>query len=284
MSVIYLVFFFYTEILLDEDYHIYYRRGTKWIALGKFDQAIEDDDECEWEILEGNNYELHLLIVSSNHCFYILVFNITSQSSYNGPVTGSHYVPTTASRTSTPSLFPKPLVSSLISARHIEIMTTLDMDQGLVSNKGARVSLETAWKRYTTIIKAISRVGDADWVSGKKPTDSEVIGVYSSKSVFYDQSKVLQHVRLHPEMVEWLEGSDLDADRVEETTSLWGFYKASYALKDLEKWLEQKQRESRTERKGKGKASQKAKRGDEGEESTGSAPKRIHKKSVGGRK
>lgn len=51
---------------LDQDYHIYYRRSTKWIALGSFDQAMQDNDECEWEILDGNIYELHLLIVSSN--------------------------------------------------------------------------------------------------------------------------------------------------------------------------------------------------------------------------
>ena len=158
------------------------------------------------------------------------------------------------------------------------------MDQGLVSIKGARVSIETAWKRYTTITKAISRVGEVDWESGKKPTDSEVIGVYTSKSVFYDQLKVFQHVRRHPEMIEWLEGSSLDADCGEMTTSLWGFYKASYTLKDLEKWLEQKQRESKSDRKGKMKASEKGKRGDEGEEATSSAPKRMHKKSVGGRK
>jgi hypothetical protein len=49
---------------LDQDYHIYYRRSTKWIALGRFDQAIEDDDECEWGLSEGNTPELHLLIVS----------------------------------------------------------------------------------------------------------------------------------------------------------------------------------------------------------------------------
>jgi hypothetical protein len=162
-------------------------------------------------------------------------------------------------------------------------MTALDMDESLVSDKGSRVSLETTWKRYTTIIKAISMVGETDWESGKKPTDSEVIGIYSSKSVFYDGAKVLQHVRIYSDMVEWLERSD-SADDVDETTSLWGYYKAVYTLKDLEKWLLQKQ----SDRKGKKKAtaqSQKGKRNSDGDKSTSSPPtKKSHKKSVGGRK
>jgi hypothetical protein len=56
---------------LDEDYHIYCRRSTKWIAIGKFDQAMEDDDECEWQMSENQTHELHLLVVSlsSQLCF-----------------------------------------------------------------------------------------------------------------------------------------------------------------------------------------------------------------------
>jgi hypothetical protein len=168
-------------------------------------------------------------------------------------------------------------------------MTALNMDQGLISNKGSRVSLETTWKRYTIITKAISKVSDTEWETGKKPTDGEIIGIYSSKSVYYDQAKVLQHVPRYPEMVEWLERSDMD--QVDETTSLWGFYKVAFTLKDLEKWLDLKQREVRSDRKGKKKAtvkprSQKGKRNDDGdgEDSTSPTPKKSHKKSVGGRK
>jgi hypothetical protein len=158
--------------------------------------------------------------------------------------------------------------------------------------KGSRASLETIWKRYTTIIKAISMVGETDWERGKKPAESEIIGVYGGKSAYYDQSKVLQFVRFYPEMVEWLERSDLDSE--EDPTGLWGFFKKSYILKDLEKWLEEKQKEkeTQTDRKGKKKAtvqhrSKKGKRGDDGDDSTSSPPpsKKSHKnKSVGGRK
>jgi hypothetical protein len=203
------------------------------------------------------------------YIYILLEININSQSSYNGPVTGSNYVASTVSvsRNTTPTTS-KPLDKS--SARQLEIMSVLDMDQSLISKKGSRVSLETIWKRYTSITKAISMVSSSDWDSGKKPTDSEIITIYNSKSVFYDQSKVLQHLPVYPEMIDWLERLE---DQVDETTSLWGYYKVGYTLRDLEKWLEQKQKESRSDQKGKKKADQ-------------SSPptKRIHKKSVGGRK
>jgi hypothetical protein len=175
----------------------------------------------------------------------------------------------------------------MISERQSEIMVALDMDRGLVGTKGSRASLETIWKRYTTIIKGISKVGDTDWALGKKPAEGEIIGVYGGKSAFYDQSKVLQYVRLHPEMAEWLERSDLDPE--DDATGLWGYYKTTYTLKDLEKWLEKKGKES-TDRKGKKKATvqlrnQKGKRGDDGDNSSSPPPsKKSHKKSVGGRK
>ena len=159
------------------------------------------------------------------------------------------------------------------------------MDQSLVSNKGACVSLETNWKRYITVVKAISKVGNIDWESGKRPTDSEVIVIYTSKSVFYDQSKVFQHVRLYPEMVEWLERSESDEKK---TTRLWGFNKATYTLKDLEMWVVEQQKDPQSDRKGKKKAAdklqnQKIKKHDDDDEPSSSS-KRIHKKSVGGRK
>jgi hypothetical protein len=56
---------FNINLHLDEEYHIYYRRGTKWIALGTFQQAMKDDDECEWDMSDDGIPQLHLLIVSS---------------------------------------------------------------------------------------------------------------------------------------------------------------------------------------------------------------------------
>jgi hypothetical protein len=52
-------------------------------------------------------------------------------------------------------------------------------------------------------------------------------------------------------MVQWLERSDVDAD--EDASALWGNYKTLYALKDLEKWLDEKQKqkqETKFDRKG----------------------------------
>lgn len=62
MCVLCIQFHFKLEFL-DEDNHIYYRKSTKWIALGRFDQAVEDDDECQWGLSDENTPELHILIV-----------------------------------------------------------------------------------------------------------------------------------------------------------------------------------------------------------------------------
>lgn len=268
-------FYFYLFILilgLDEDYHIYRRRSTKWIALGKFEQAMDDDDECEWQMSETQIHELHLLVVSlslsSKLCFGT---NPIYQSSYNGPVTGSHYVPSTISKTSVHNSTPTPSGScdvSSLSDRQNEIMTALDMDKGLVSKKGSSSSLEVIWKRYVVITKAISAVGDIDWVSGlKKPAQTEIISVYGGKSTFYEQAKILQRVKNYPDMVEWLERTDSNMDA---TTELWGFHKTMYVVKDLEKWLEKKVAEA----KGKGK----------GKKKVTDSVKKVHKKSAGVRK
>ena len=40
--------FLILDLNIDQEYNIYYCQSTKWIALGKFDQAIKDDNECEW--------------------------------------------------------------------------------------------------------------------------------------------------------------------------------------------------------------------------------------------
>jgi hypothetical protein len=53
------------KFYLDQDYHLYYRNSMKWIVLGTYDQAIEDDDEIRWDMsVGGDTHELHLLIVS----------------------------------------------------------------------------------------------------------------------------------------------------------------------------------------------------------------------------
>ena len=60
---------------LDPDCHIYLRKSTKWIALGSFDQAVDDDDDCEWGVSEEDTPELHLLIVSLLSIFKFRTFH-----------------------------------------------------------------------------------------------------------------------------------------------------------------------------------------------------------------
>ena len=50
------------KLKIDPEYSIYYRKSTKWIALGNYIQVVEEDNECEWGV-SGETPELHLLIV-----------------------------------------------------------------------------------------------------------------------------------------------------------------------------------------------------------------------------
>jgi hypothetical protein len=158
-------------------------------------------------------------------------------------------------------------------------MTALDMDKALGGKKGSLASLQLIWKRYVAITKAISTVGDLDWVSGvKKPSQTELMSVYSGRSTFYEQQKILQQVSSHPDMVEWLERTESDKD---ETTEFWGFYKAMYVLKDLEQWIEKKNAEAEKRKGKKGKGKEKGK----GKVAEPSTPvKKSHKKLAGVRK
>jgi hypothetical protein len=237
---------------------------------------MEDDDECEWQLMENQIHELHLLVVSLS---FKLCFGTDPiyQTSYNGPATGSHYVPSSISKSSTPIPSGSGNNNSF-SDRQVNFMTALDMDMGLVGKKGAPSPLELIWKRYVAITKAISVVGDIDWESGvKKPSQTELMSVYGGKSTFYEQQKILHQVSSHPDMVKWLERIESDKD---ETTEFWGFYKSMYVLKDLEQWIKKRNAEAEKEKekgKGKGKGKKKV--------TEPSTPvKKSHKKLAGVRK
>ena len=55
------VIFQILNLNLDQEYNIFYRQTSKWIALGTFEQAMKDDDECEWGMSDGTA-GLHLLL------------------------------------------------------------------------------------------------------------------------------------------------------------------------------------------------------------------------------
>ena len=46
------IYLFRLTLTLDKDFNLYYHRSTMYIALGHFDQVMEDDDECEWQMSE----------------------------------------------------------------------------------------------------------------------------------------------------------------------------------------------------------------------------------------
>jgi len=136
-------------------------------------------------------------------------------------------------------------------------------------------SLHIAYQKYKAYLEACHtyemKVADGSWI-GNKLTAVDLIQLFVSKSFWHSHyKKLFSKVANYPDMVAWLEnGSDRPAD-----TTVWGVEKSVYYFKDLEAFLEQKER-----KKGKGKLKAKdEKRGDEG-----SSKKKKKKKKEEGQK
>src|SRR5882757_4431682 len=141
-------------------------------------------------------------------------------------------------------------------------------------------SLHIAYQKYKAYLEACHtyemKVADGSWI-GNKLTAVDLIQLFVSKSFWHSHyKKLFSKVANYPDMVAWLEnGSDRPADII-----VWGVEKSVYYFKDLEAFLEQKER-----KKGKGKLKAKnEKRGDEGSSKKSKKKKDEGQKKSGSKK
>lgn len=135
-------------------------------------------------------------------------------------------------------------------------------------------SLHIAYQKYKAYLEACHtyemKVADGSW-TGNKLTAVDLIQLFVSKSFWHSHyKKFFSKVANYPDMVAWLEnGSDRPTNMF-----VWGVEKTVYHFRDLEAFLEEKER-----KKGKGKLKAKdKKRGDEG------SSKKTKKKNEGQKK
>ena len=93
-------------------------------------------------------------------------------------------------------------------------------------------------------------VKNGEW-PGKKPTESDVIDMVVSRSMWYSHYKKLSlKISQYPDMLEWLKGGDEAPSDYE----IWGEDKGTFMFRDLVSWLEEKETRMKWKGKGKGKA------------------------------
>jgi hypothetical protein len=99
------------------------------------------------------------------------------------------------------------------------------------------VALSVAYQKYKAFLVACqtldNKVANQSWPI-KRPTQSELIELFVSKSFFHSHyCRLFQKVTDYPEMKAWLEGESESAD-----VDVWGVKKVNYSFSDLKVWLE----------------------------------------------
>ena len=123
-----------------------------------------------------------------------------------------------------------------ISPFRMELATLLGIPAHLVGP--GDVSLQVAYQKYCAYLMACQTLdrmhADKSW-RGKKPSKTELVEIFVSKSFFHSHYKRLfSKVAEYPDMVEWLECKGEQGSDVE----VWGVEKAIYNYRDLEIWLD----------------------------------------------
>jgi hypothetical protein len=139
-----------------------------------------------------------------------------------------------ASATSDPLLYSQP--ASISASFRMELATLLHVPAHLVGS--GDVSLQMAYQKYCAYLAACQTLdqmsANKSWI-GKKPSKTELIEIFVSKSFFHSHYKRLfPKIVQYPDMVKWLECKGDQLSDVE----VWGIEKAAYVYRDLEIWLD----------------------------------------------
>lgn len=220
-----------------------------WSLKGRYNIALEDDEPIHWSYQNGQ-YILPLLIVSSSiHSVRIQFYYYNQENnqyfhSYDSSVPPS-VPPSVPSTSNTKFSTPAPVPSY-----KDELIALLSISPSLTERKekGIRIAFQK-YKAYIEASQTVDRmVTEGNW-PGKKPSSTDLIEIFVSKSVWHSHYKpFFSKIPNHPEMVAWLEEEEGHLSDLE----LWGVQKHTFTFQDLKKYLDNK--EQTTKDKGKKKA------------------------------
>jgi len=230
-----------------------------WTIKGRYEHALENDDDVSWTYDNGQDVLRFLLVSFSWYVCFEIQFRCNMQMDderrreLSVPATAisstsgfSTRMSTPGFDTSVPVTHPTPSGEDSFAAG---VLSQLGIPAHMADrdDRGLHVSYEK-YKAYLEACRVYERkVADGVW-TGRKLTGTDLIQLFVSKSFWHSHYKPLfSKVSNHPDMVKWLEGhKDKPSDEV-----LWGYKRGTYQFKDLKGYLEENEKKKKGKGKGK---------------------------------
>ncbi len=138
-------------------------------------------------------------------------------------------------------------------------MTLMLIERYGISSEPTNLSegtLHLAYSKYKAIKDLTAKINDeieeGTW-PGKKPSLEEVCTCYASRPTWYRWEKAFQHVEKYANMEAYLEGNPVTDEQLknqafmkghkEMIMGLWGMWKRNFSLGDLQKWINNAEKE-----------------------------------------
>ncbi|KAG6913589.1 hypothetical protein DXG01_005767, partial [Tephrocybe rancida] len=200
------------------NHHIFLHEEGSWIAKGHYEQAIEDnEDTVEWN-LDNSELTLHFLLSSfqppkSSSAFQhesldLAVHYASSGVSMSRFKTPASSVPTSCFQTPiSEAILPAASYSGVLSVSKRDLLSRLEISEHLANR--TVTSLPFAYEKYLAHLNAAKKleasISAGTWV-GKKPTGTDMIELFTSRSMWFDSYRPnFSKVHEYPFMVAWLE-------------------------------------------------------------------------------
>ncbi|KAF8344692.1 hypothetical protein F5887DRAFT_1075111 [Amanita rubescens] len=191
---------------------IYICEEGDWVIKGRYDNAIDEDEEVEWSIVDGK----HVLLLCAE------------EETASSDTPGSGTIGATFS-VSTPAPAALHAIPALLSAD--ELVAILNIPMHLTDKEDT--SLKSYYQKYKACIQSRHMVNDmasrGQWPAQRKPSLTDLIKLFVSPSMWHSHVKKMARVSNYPLMQEWLEGGDDAPGDVD----VWGFSKINHNFVDL---------------------------------------------------
>ncbi|KAG6912414.1 hypothetical protein DXG01_014776, partial [Tephrocybe rancida] len=133
------------------------------------------------------------------------------------------------------AILPAASYSGVLSVSKRDLLSRLEISEHLANRTAP--SLPFAYEKYLAHLNAAKKleasISAGTWV-GKKPTGTDMIELFTSRSMWFDSYRPnFSKVHEYPSMVTWLE----DGASAPKNIDAWGVEKTKYTFKDLVEFL-----------------------------------------------